>query len=121
MSPYFLGGVVAYDNRAKVELLGVDPALIGAHGAVSPEVASAMAVGIRNRLGADVGLSVTGIAGPTGGTPEKPVGLVYLGLATAERVQARRLDIGPEQPRDVIQLRSAKQALNRTRLALLRK
>ena len=68
-----------------------------------------MAVGVRRRLGADLGLSVTGIAGPTGGTPLKPVGLVYLGLADAEGVQTRRLDIGPEQPRDVIQSRAAKQ------------
>jgi nicotinamide-nucleotide amidase len=121
VSPYYLGGAVSYSNHAKVELLGVAPDLIEAHGAVSPEVAEAMAVGARNRLGADLGLSVTGIAGPTGGTPEKPVGLVYLGLATADGTQTRRLDIGPEQPRDVIQRRSAKHALNFARLALLKK
>ena len=112
VSPYYLGGVVSYANEAKVELLGVAPALIEAHGAVSPEVAAAMADGVRRRLGADLGLSITGVAGPSGGTPEKPVGLVYLGLATADRVQTRRLDLGPEQPRDVIQRRSAKMALN---------
>ena len=118
VSPYYPGGVVSYANQAKVELLGVPPALLEAHGAVSPEVAEAMAEGVRQRLGADLGLSVTGIAGPTGGTPAKPVGLVYLGLATADRVQTRRLELGPEQPRDIIQSRSAKQALNWARLVL---
>ncbi len=121
VSPYYLGGAVSYANHAKVELLGVAPDLIEVHGAVSPEVAEAMAIGVRRRLGADLGLSVTGIAGPTGGTPDKPVGLVYLGLATADGVQTRRLDIGPEQPRDVIQRRSAKHALNFARLALLKR
>jgi nicotinamide-nucleotide amidase len=119
VSPHYPGGVVSYSNEAKVDLIGVSPALIEAHGAVSPEVAAAMAVGVRSRLRADLGLSVTGIAGPTGGTPLKPVGLVFLGLADAEGVQTRRLDIGPEQPRDVIQGRSAKHALNWVRLQLL--
>ncbi len=121
VSPYFLGGVVSYANEAKAELLGVSNELLEAHGAVSPEVAQAMAVGVRQRLGADIGLSTTGIAGPGGGTPEKPVGLVYLGLATANEVHTRRLEIGPDQPRDVIQRRSAKQALNWVRLHLLKK
>jgi nicotinamide-nucleotide amidase len=118
VSLYYLGGVVSYANEAKVALLGVLPGLLEVHGAVSPEVARAMALGVRERLGAEMGLSVTGIAGPTGGTPDKPVGLVYLGLATADRVQTRRIEIGPEQPRDIIQRRSAKQALNWVRLAL---
>ena len=119
VSAYYLGGVVSYANDAKVALLGVDPALLEAHGAVSAEVAAAMAVGVRNRLKADIGLSVTGIAGPTGGSLEKPVGLVHLGLATAKGVETRRLDIGPEQPRSVIQGRSAKHALNWVRLTLM--
>jgi nicotinamide-nucleotide amidase len=121
VSPYYPGGVVSYANEAKRTLLGVEGELLEAHGAVSPEVAEAMAVGIRSRLGADLGLSVTGIAGPTGGTPTKPVGLVYLGLAMDEGVQSRRLDIGPEQPRDIIQTRAAKHALNWARLALLKR
>jgi nicotinamide-nucleotide amidase len=79
-----------------------------------------MAEGIRNRLGATVGLSTTGVAGPAGGTPEKPVGLVYLGLATAGGVQTRRLLVGSDQPRDIIQHRSSKAALNWVRLALVR-
>jgi nicotinamide-nucleotide amidase len=119
VSPVYPGGVVSYANAAKVDLLDVPAALIEAHGAVSPEVAEAMAVGIRRRLGAALGLSVTGVAGPTGGTPLKPVGLVYLGLADEQGVQNRRLDIGSEQPRDVIQSRAAKSALNWVRLQLL--
>ena len=75
-SDYFAGSAVAYSNEAKTELLGVDPRLIEAHGAVSPEVAEAMARGALERFGADVAVSVTGIAGPDGGTEEKPVGYV---------------------------------------------
>jgi nicotinamide-nucleotide amidase len=119
VSPYYLGGVVSYANVAKIDLLGVPRELIEAHGAVSTEVAGAMAEGVRNRLGADLGLSTTGVAGPSGGTPEKPVGLVYLGLATSRGIQTRRLDIGSDQPRDIIQRRSSKAALNWARLTLL--
>jgi nicotinamide-nucleotide amidase len=75
-SAYFAGGVVAYANDAKAELLGVDPALIERHGAVSPEVAEAMADGALTRFAADTALSITGVAGPGGGTEEKPVGYV---------------------------------------------
>ena len=96
-------------------------ALIETHGAVSPEVAAAMAEGVRTRSGADLGLATTGVAGPSGGTPEKPVGLVYLGLATSKGTQTRRLDIGSDQPRDIIQRRSSKAALNWVRLTLLEK
>jgi len=74
----FVGGVVAYSNDVKISELGVSKGLLEQYGAVSPEVAEAMACGARTRLGADVAVSVTGIAGPDGGTPEKPVGLVYL-------------------------------------------
>jgi competence/damage-inducible protein CinA-like protein len=75
-SEYFAGGVVAYSNEAKAELLGVDPGLIEAKGAVSPEVAEAMAIGAIDRFGADVAVSITGIAGPGGGSEEKPIGYV---------------------------------------------
>ncbi len=119
VSPYYKGGVVSYANQAKIDLLDVPPALIDAHGAVSPEVAAAMAEGARKRLGADIGLSSTGVAGPSGGTAEKPVGLVYLGLATDRGTETRRLDIGSEQPRDIIQQRSSKSALNWVRLTLM--
>jgi nicotinamide-nucleotide amidase len=75
-SAYFLGGLVVYSNEAKASLAGVDPELIASVGAVSTEVAEALASGARDRLGADVGIGITGIAGPDGGTEEKPVGLV---------------------------------------------
>jgi nicotinamide-nucleotide amidase len=119
VSPYYVGGVVSYANHAKTELVGVPAHLIESHGAVSPEVAAAMAEGVRNRLGSTLGLSTTGVAGPGGGTADKPVGLVYLGLATEQGTETRRLDIGAEQPRDVIQQRSSKAALNWARLKLL--
>jgi competence/damage-inducible protein CinA-like protein len=80
-SGYVLGGLVVYSNEAKSELAGVDPALIERVGAVSVEVAEALADGARARLGADVGVGITGIAGPGGGTPEKPVGLVCFSVA----------------------------------------
>ncbi len=82
-SHYFERGLVVYSNRAKVELLGVDPDLLARRGAVSEEVARAMALGARSRSGTDLGLALTGIAGPDGGTGSKPVGLVYIALAGA--------------------------------------
>jgi nicotinamide-nucleotide amidase len=87
-SQAFVGGVVAYANALKVRLLGVDPALLEAHGAVSAEVARAMAEGARSALGATFGLSFTGMAGPDGGSPEKPVGLVHFALAAPDGTQA---------------------------------
>lgn len=80
-SAYVRGAIVAYDNAVKVGSAGVDPELIARHGAVSEEVAAALAAGAIARLGADVGVGVTGIAGPEGGTPDKPVGLVWFGVA----------------------------------------
>jgi nicotinamide-nucleotide amidase len=118
VSPFYPGGIVSYANEAKHELLGVPRELLKAHGAVSAEVAAVMAAGARQRFNSDLGLSATGVAGPTGGSEEKPVGLVYLGLATSRGVQTRRLDIGSDQPRHVIQQRSSKAALNWVRLTL---
>lgn len=82
-SGYFLGGVVAYADGSKAALLGVPAATLAAHGAVSAQVARAMAVAVRERFGASIAASVTGIAGPGGGSEEKPVGLTYVGLAGA--------------------------------------
>ena len=83
-SASFLGGVVSYANAAKVALLDVPPGVLEAHGAVSAQVAMAMAAGAKARFGSDLAASITGIAGPDGGTAEKPVGLVYVGLAAPD-------------------------------------
>jgi nicotinamide-nucleotide amidase len=83
-SDVFVGSVVAYANEVKEAELGVPTPLLAEHGAVSAEAAAAMAAGVRERLAADVSVAVTGIAGPHGGTPEKPVGLVYLHAETPE-------------------------------------
>jgi nicotinamide-nucleotide amidase len=108
-SAAFMGGVISYSNEAKRDLLGVDEALLREHGAVSDPVARAMAVGVRERLGAEIGVSITGVAGPTGGTAEKPVGLVYIGLASGDRVTARENHfVGQRQD---IRVRSAQMAL----------
>jgi PncC family amidohydrolase len=89
-SGYFAGAVVSYSDGAKAELLGVPEPTLAAHGAVSAQVARAMAAGARERFGASLAASVTGIAGPDGGSVEKPVGLTYVGLAGAELVDVRR-------------------------------
>lgn len=83
-SAYFAGGVIAYANDVKVRELGVAESLVAEAGAVSEPVARDMSVGVRHRFGVDVGLSVTGVAGPDGGTEQKPVGLVFIGLADAQ-------------------------------------
>jgi nicotinamide-nucleotide amidase len=94
-SEYFLGGGITYSNRAKSDLAGVDPATIVRFGAVSEETAREMASGIRNRFGASVGVGVTGIAGPGGGTPDKPVGLVYVSLEDGDGRSASKRFVLP--------------------------
>jgi len=89
-SAYVRGGIVAYANDVKAALLGVPQAVLEAHGAVSAQVAVAMAEGARDRLHADLGVSVTGVAGPDGGTDEKPVGLVYVAVAGLGTTEVRR-------------------------------
>ena len=90
-SRYYRGGVVAYANEAKRDLLGVPEAMLREHGAVSGQVACAMAEGARARLGADLALATTGISGPDGGTPEKPVGLVWIAFASKDGVEAEQM------------------------------
>ena len=89
-SDYFMGGILAYANDVKVELLKVPQADLESMGAVSEAVAKAMAIGVREATGADWGVSTTGIAGPDGGTPTKPVGTVWIGLAGPEHSSAVR-------------------------------
>lgn len=89
-SAYVMGSIVSYSNAAKQQFLGVQEATLIQYGAVSQHTAHEMAVGIRRVMQTDIGVSVTGIAGPGGGTPEKPVGLVYIGLATAQAVYVER-------------------------------
>ena len=89
-SRWFLGGVIAYSNSAKQDLLGVDNRLLERHGAVSAEVAAAMARGVRRRLGSDLGVAITGIAGPDADGTDKPVGLTHVWLAEADGGEGRR-------------------------------
>jgi len=89
-SAYFLGGIVSYSNEAKHLLLGVPDLMLERYGAVSADVALAMARGVRRKIGTDIGIATTGIAGPTGGTPSKPVGLVYIALAADGVERCRR-------------------------------
>lgn len=97
-SAVFAGGVVAYEDRAKTEALGVPADLIRRCGAVSAEVASAMAGGLRARWGLDAAVATTGIAGPGGGTPDKPVGLVFVAVATARGTDVERLLLVGDRP-----------------------
>jgi len=118
-SSYFLGGVVAYSDALKIDLLSVSPDTIAEFGAVSAQTAGAMAAGIRRRTGSTLGLAVTGIAGPGGATADKPVGLVFLGLADAGGMWTHQLQLGPEPGRRGVRLLAAQAALNWLRLHLL--
>ncbi len=118
-SRYFDMGFVTYSNEAKTELLGVPPELLPRVGAVSEEVARAMAAGARLRAGSDLAVAVTGIAGPTGATKEKPVGLVYVGLATADDVRAERFQFPGD--RRYVKRWTSQTALNLVRLELRRR
>ena len=117
-SDVFLGGVIAYANAVKEGWLGVPPELLAGHGAVSDPVAIAMAEGVRRRTGSDWALSVTGIAGPGGGSAAKPVGLVHLGLAGPAGSRSAAVRFGESRGRAWIQTLSVGESLNRLRLAL---
>ena len=112
-SDYFQGGVVTYSNRAKMDLLGVAAATLEQQGAVSPETAAAMALGVQKLFHADFGLAVTGIAGPTGGTPEKPVGLVCAALAWGGGEQGREFRLLGD--REQVKYRGAQMVLEMLR------
>jgi len=116
-SKYFIEGVVAYANETKIRALGVEPILLLEHGAVSAEVAEAMAEGIRERAGTDFGVSITGIAGPGGGTAEKPVGTVFIALSYAAGTEHRRVKFPGD--RNLIRWRASQAALDMLRKRLL--
>ncbi len=115
-SAVFVGGVVSYADDVKESVLGVPREVLEQHGAVSAEVAKAMAEGARERLGADVGVAVTGVAGPDGGTPEKPVGLVFVHASGPDGEKARRLDLPGD--REMIRGRATATALHLVRRLL---
>jgi nicotinamide-nucleotide amidase len=117
-SDILLGGVVSYANSVKIAQLGVSPGTLEAHGAVSPETAREMAEGARSRFGSDLALSLTGIAGPSGGTDEKPVGLVYYALATPTGTHVEHI-IASQRPREMVQMYSAWCGLDLIRRTLL--
>ncbi len=105
-------GITTYSNEMKTKMVGVPEGILAQHGAVSPETAEAMALGIRRVSGADIGVSTTGIAGPGGGTPEKPVGLVYTAIAGPDGVHVTRLLIQKEgMDRDYVRQTAAETVL----------
>lgn len=116
-SAFFDRGYVTYSNRAKVELLGVDPSTLERHGAVSEETAREMAAGARRAAGSDLAVAITGIAGPTGATEDKPVGLVFLALAGGSVDRVRRAQFPGE--RDRVRAQAAQAALEMIRRAVL--
>ncbi|HSE30212.1 MAG TPA: competence/damage-inducible protein A [Pyrinomonadaceae bacterium] len=116
-SKYFIEGVVTYSNDAKIRTLGVEPILLLEHGAVSAPVAEAMAEGIRKRADTDFGLAITGIAGPGGGTEEKPVGLVYIAVASESGTEHRKLNVPGD--RHLVRWRSSQAALDLLRRRLI--
>ncbi|HTY61097.1 MAG TPA: competence/damage-inducible protein A [Acidobacteriota bacterium] len=117
-SDYFRGGILCYSNDVKTDFCGVASDLLEKHGAVSAEVAEAMALGVRNALKSTIGLSITGIAGPGGGTPEKPVGLVYIGISDGNQTLSRHRIMPGD--RESIRERSTYLALSWLRRFLMR-
>jgi PncC family amidohydrolase len=115
-SDVFLGGLIAYANDVKEKQLGVPAELLREHGAVSAEVGAAMAAGARRELGADVAIADTGIAGPGGGTPEKPVGLVFLAVDGPSGARTQRLQL--QGDRETVRLRATALALHMLRREL---
>jgi nicotinamide-nucleotide amidase len=116
-SAWVLGGVTAYANSAKEQILGVPAEILAEHGAVSPEVAVALAQGARARFGADVGVGITGVAGPGGGTPDKPVGTVHLCVVGPDGAQTRALRLPGS--RDTVRERSVTMAMHLLRVLLV--
>lgn len=119
-SAYLDGGIISYSNAAKQRWLGVSEAILEQHGAVSAEAARAMAESVRKQAGTDLGIATTGIAGPTGATSEKPVGLVYIALAHEKGTDVQEVRFGTEPGRAGVKYLASQTALNMIRLHLLR-
>lgn len=111
-SAVFNGGIVSYTNEVKRKALGVPPRLLDEYGAVSPQVADAMACGARNALGCDIGLSSTGLAGPGSDDRRNPVGLVYLGICAPEKIFVHTLHFDKNTSREQIRNLSAQHSIN---------
>lgn len=110
-SAVFWGGVVSYDNSVKENVLGVKRETLNTVGAVSRDTACQMAAGVKRVIKTNIGISTTGIAGPTGGTPEKPVGTVYVGIAYGDAVEGHLLSIDSSLSRDEIRQEAVKRVL----------
>ena len=117
-SAYFRGSVIAYANEIKTSALRVNESDIAKYGAVSKEVVEAMAIGLQKKFNVNYALATSGVAGPDGGTPEKPVGTIWIALATDKGVQSEKFQFGEHRGRNI--RRSALSALNMLRIELLK-
>ena len=111
-SKYIKLNVITYSDKAKKKLLGIPDKILKKYGAVSPQTAALMAKGVKKLSGCDIGISITGIAGPDGGSKEKPVGLVYFGLAKENKIKTQKVLFGSNSSRDEIRFLSTQFALN---------
>ena len=118
-SEYFMGGVVAYDNSVKMKVLNVKAETLLKFGAVSEETAREMVLGVRELLGTECGISTTGIAGPTGGTPEKPVGLTYIGVSVKNRTEVFKFIFEDDDPDPVKQRNNRRRKATKKAIQLL--
>lgn len=109
-SKFYYGGIIAYDNTIKKKLLEVPAEILDTHGAVSSQTALAMVLGVKKQMGTDCAISTTGIAGPGGGTPDKPVGLVYIGISVGEMSETYRIQFSGS--RDQIRQQTVQTALD---------
>ena len=118
-SEYFMGGVVAYDNSIKMKVLNVSPEILLKFGAVSEETAREMVLGVKKLMNTECAISTTGIAGPTGGTPEKPVGLTYIGISVGDRVEVFKFIFEDKDPDEVARRNNRRRKAAKKALKLL--
>jgi len=118
-SAYFMGGVVAYDNTVKMKVLNVSPETLLKYGAVSEQTAKEMVIGVKKLMGTECAISTTGIAGPSGGTPEKPVGLTYIGVSVGDRVEVFKFIFEDKDPDEVARRNNRRRKAAKKALKLL--